>query len=148
MQYRNGQGQRCRLLVVVEGTAAAATPEQAAEALREWYLRREPMLTPAEHQAALSELEGLIVADPMPGTEASERLDVLVRKVERYEAAHYPMGAPTPREAVAFRLEQQGLPAGKVGELVQFMTTYAGTAPVPELERAVREWFKGALATL
>lgn len=47
--------------------------------------------------------------NPLPGTPAGDRLDVLATLVQAYEAQHYPVSAPDPIEAIKFRMEQQRL---------------------------------------
>ena len=47
--------------------------------------------TEIEYRAALSEIEQLF--DVPENTPQSDRLEVLVRLVESYEATHYPMSA-------------------------------------------------------
>lgn len=47
--------------------------------------------------------------DPLPGTPAGDRLEVLATLVQAYEAQHYPVSPPDPIEAIKFRMEQQGL---------------------------------------
>ncbi len=47
--------------------------------------------------------------DPLPGTPAGDRLEVLATLIQAYEAQHYPVSAPDPIEAIKFRMEQQGL---------------------------------------
>lgn len=48
----------------------------------------------AEHQVALKEAAALMEKNPEPGTPKGDRLDVLVTKVQIYEAVHMPMEAP------------------------------------------------------
>jgi HTH-type transcriptional regulator/antitoxin HigA len=43
------------------------------------------------------------------GSEEADRLEVLAILVEAYERRHYPVAAPSPVEAIKFRLEQTGL---------------------------------------
>jgi HTH-type transcriptional regulator/antitoxin HigA len=66
-----------------------------------------PVRTEADYQAALSEIDDLIDADP--GTESGDRLEVLSLLVEAYEQENYPIGPPDPVEAIKFRMEQEGL---------------------------------------
>ena len=47
--------------------------------------------------------------DPLAGTPAGDRLEVLTTLVQAYEAQHYPVSAPDPIEAIKFRMERQGL---------------------------------------
>ena len=47
--------------------------------------------TEAEYQAALKEIESLMMADPDKTPTEGEKLDVMVTRVEAYEAKHFPM---------------------------------------------------------
>jgi len=66
-----------------------------------------PIYTQADYQAALQNIESLMMAKP--NTPDGEKLDVLVTLVEAYEAKHYPMDLPDPVEAIKFEMEQRGL---------------------------------------
>ncbi len=68
-----------------------------------------PIHTPEDYRATLHEVSVLMQNDPDMGTEAGDRLDVLVTLVQAYEARHFPMDAPDPVEAIKFRMEQGGL---------------------------------------
>jgi uncharacterized protein (DUF433 family) len=48
-----------------------------------------PIVTKADHRAALKEIESLMSAQP--GTPDGDRLDVLVTLVEAWEKKRYPM---------------------------------------------------------
>ena len=66
-----------------------------------------PIVTKADHRAALKEIESLMSA--RLGTPHGDRLDVLVTLVEAWEKKRYPMELPDPIEAIKFRLDQSGL---------------------------------------
>ncbi len=66
-----------------------------------------PIRTEADHQAALAEVETLMGATP--GTPEGDRLDVLATLIEAYEAAHIPIPAPDPIDAILFMMEQKQL---------------------------------------
>ncbi|GAC1625920.1 MAG: DNA-binding protein [Nevskia sp.] len=66
-----------------------------------------PIKTEADYRDTLREIETLMSAEA--GTEAGDRLDVLVTLVEAYERTHFPMDLPDAVEAIKFRMEQQGL---------------------------------------
>ena len=66
-----------------------------------------PIKTDADYQAALKEIETLMMAEP--DTPEGEKLDVLVTLVEAYEQKHYPLDLPDPVEAIKFEMEQKGL---------------------------------------
>ena len=56
----------------------------------------QPIRTEADHQTALNEIAGLMVADPELGTPKGDRLDVLATLVEAYERAHFPIEPADP----------------------------------------------------
>ena len=62
-----------------------------------------------QHEAALREIGRLIRAAPSEGTDDAEQLAVLALLVEDYEQERFPIGLPTPVEAIRFRMEQAGL---------------------------------------
>ncbi len=66
-----------------------------------------PIKTEADYQAALKEIESLMMAaiDTLEG----EKLDVLTTLVEAYEAKHFPMNFPDPVEAIKFEMDRRGL---------------------------------------
>ena len=66
-----------------------------------------PIKTEQDYQVALAEVERLWDAEP--GSEAGDRLDILVTLIEAYEARHHAIDPPDPIEAILFRMDQQGL---------------------------------------
>jgi len=70
----------------------------------------EPRLikTEEDHKTFLAEVERLVALDPAPGTPEGDRLELLATLVEDYEKKHFPIGKPTPIEAILFRMEEQG----------------------------------------
>ena len=66
-----------------------------------------PIKTNADYQAALKEIETLMMAEA--GTTEGEKLDVMVTLIEAYEAKHYPLDLPDPVEAIKFEMERKGL---------------------------------------
>ena len=64
--------------------------------------------TSAEYKTALSEVSAFFDDQPIPGTSAGDRFEILMMLVERYEQEHYPIAPPDPIEAIKFRMEQQG----------------------------------------
>jgi HTH-type transcriptional regulator / antitoxin HigA len=68
-----------------------------------------PIRTEADYTATLAAVSELVDADPAPGTPEGDALDILTILIERYEAEHFPLAAPTPVEAIKFRMEQAGL---------------------------------------
>ena len=64
----------------------------------------------SEYDAAVSEIDDLLNADPEPGSEAYERLEFLSVLVQAYEDVRFPIDETMdPREIVEFMLEQKGL---------------------------------------
>ena len=61
----------------------------------------------AEHEAALTRVEGLMDANPDSPEEGE--LELLALLVEKYEGERYPIDLPDPIAAVKFRMEQEGL---------------------------------------
>lgn len=66
-----------------------------------------PIRTDADYQAALKEIESLMMAEP--DSPEGEKLDVLVTLIEAYEAKHFPMDLPDPVAAIKFEMERKGL---------------------------------------
>lgn len=58
-----------------------------------------PIKTEADYHMTLREIETLISAES--GSEAGDRLDVLVTLVEAYERKHFPMDLPDAVEAIS-----------------------------------------------
>lgn len=66
-----------------------------------------PIRTEADYETALEEVAKLWGA--ASGTPNGDRLGMLARLIDAYEAQHYPMNPPDPAEAIKFRIGQQGL---------------------------------------
>lgn len=66
-----------------------------------------PIKTDADYQAALKEIESLMMAEP--DSPEGEKLDVLVTLVEAYETKHFPMDLPDPVAAIKFEMERKSL---------------------------------------
>ena len=66
-----------------------------------------PIKTDADYQAALTEIESLMMAEA--DSPEGEKLDVLVTLIEAYEAKHFPMDLPDPVAAIKFEMERKGL---------------------------------------
>lgn len=77
-----------------------------------------PIRTEADNRAALAEISKLMARDPVIGTPAGDRLDVLVTLVQAFEARHYPLDAPDPIAAIKFRMDQQGLTARNLEPMI------------------------------
>lgn len=66
-----------------------------------------PIKSEADYQASLQAIDELW--DAAPGSAESDRLEVLAILVEAYENEHFPIDAPSPIEAIQFRMEQEGI---------------------------------------
>lgn len=66
-----------------------------------------PIKTEADYEAALTQID--LLMDAEPNTPQGDLLDIIVTLVEAYEAKHYAIDAPDPIEAIRFRLEQRGI---------------------------------------
>lgn len=66
-----------------------------------------PIRSQDDYERAMAEVERLWGA--ATGTAKGDRLDVLATLIDAYERDHFPIEAPTPVEAIKFRMEQQGL---------------------------------------
>nr|CAD6409647.1 helix-turn-helix domain-containing protein [Rhizobium sp. Q54] len=66
-----------------------------------------PIRSEHDYEAALELLKRLWGAEP--GTPEGDRLDLLITLIDMYESEHYPIDLPDPVDAIAFRMEQQGL---------------------------------------
>lgn len=72
-------------------------------------LQIRPIRTEADYRGALKALSPLFDNEPDPDTEEGAAFDAMITLIEAYERKHYPVGAPTPVEAIKYRMEQQGL---------------------------------------
>ena len=66
-----------------------------------------PIRNDDDHARALARIEELWGSPE--GSPRSEALEILVTLVDAYEAKHHAIEAPSPVEAILFRMEQQGL---------------------------------------
>ena len=64
-----------------------------------------PIKTEPDYQAALQEIETLMMAEA--NTPEGEKLDVLATLVEAYERKHFPLDLPEPIETIKFQMEQK-----------------------------------------
>jgi HTH-type transcriptional regulator/antitoxin HigA len=63
--------------------------------------------TKKDYQHALSRFEAIFQAKP--GSKESDEADVLALLIKEYEDRHFILNAPSPIEAIKYRMEQQGL---------------------------------------
>lgn len=66
--------------------------------------------TAAEHDAAVERLAALMTDSPAAGSPEMDELELLGVLVDDYERRLVAPAAPTPVDAILFRLEQAGLP--------------------------------------
>lgn len=65
--------------------------------------------TEEQYHSYLGEIESLITQMPAPGTDESDRLDLLTVLVESYEKTKYPIEPIDPIDAIKFKMEEKGL---------------------------------------
>lgn len=70
-----------------------------------------PIRTEADYKAALNEIEPFFDNEPTPGSEESDRFEILALMIEAYESRHVTVDLPDPIEAIKFRMDQAGLTA-------------------------------------
>lgn len=75
-----------------------------------------PIRNARDHERALKEVERLMSKKLTRKEEAS--LEVLGILVDAYEDEHFPIEAPSPVEAIKFRMEQLGLKQVDVGRII------------------------------
>jgi HTH-type transcriptional regulator/antitoxin HigA len=95
-----------------------------------------------EYDAAIAEIERLLDEDVEPGSDGYDRLEFLSVLVEHYEDERYPMRAVTPRQAVAFMLEQKGLDRSDLDDVM------GGKSRVSEFLNGKRELSKSQVEGL
>lgn len=79
-------------------------------------MRVKPIRTKRDHMAALSEIEAMM--NGKIGRDEEAKLEVLGILVEAYEKDHFPIEAPSPSQAIKFRMEQMGLKQVDIVDLV------------------------------
>jgi HTH-type transcriptional regulator/antitoxin HigA len=65
--------------------------------------------TDEQYQRVLAEVERLAARDPEPDSSEGSRLELLATLVEMYERVRFSFSRPDPIDAIAFRMERQGL---------------------------------------
>jgi len=91
-----------------------------------------PIKAEADYRRALRRVEELWSSPK--GSPEGDELDVLVTLIEAYEKEHYPIDFPDPREAIKFRLEQQGKDlrslVGVIGQRTRVYEVMRGDRPL------------------
>lgn len=90
--------------------------------------------TEAEHDAALEELQNLVLQNPEEDSPESHRIDVLALIIEEYEKRTVKPELPDPIKAIKFRMEQQGL---KQKDLVPILGNKSRMSDVLNRKRAL-----------
>jgi HTH-type transcriptional regulator/antitoxin HigA len=75
-----------------------------------------PIRTKADYKAAVAFIERNF--DAKPNSRTAEIVEVLVVLVDKYEDEHFPIEAPTPIEAIKFRMEQLGLHNADLAKMI------------------------------
>lgn len=75
-----------------------------------------PIRTDTDHEGALREIEALWGAEE--GTEAGDRLDVLVTLVEAYESRRWPIEPLDPVEAIGTAMQMNGYTRAELAMLI------------------------------
>jgi len=88
--------------------------------------------TEAEYEAALARIEELM--DAVAGTPEGEDLDLFSLLVWHYEQKHYPIGMPTPLEAIEFFMDQNNLTNA---DMVQYLGSPSKVSEVLSGKRAL-----------
>ncbi len=83
--------------------------------------------TETEHEQALTKLEQLMMMDPCEGTAEADELELLAHLIEVYESDVVNIPAPSPVEAIKFRMAQQGL---KQKDLVPYIGSKARVSEI------------------
>ncbi|MDB5240460.1 MAG: transcriptional regulator, family [Spirosoma sp.] len=71
-----------------------------------------------DYESALERIYNLMQMDLAEDSEESDELEVLALLVEHYEEKHYPIAAPSPIEAITFRLEQMGKEKSELAKIL------------------------------
>lgn len=88
--------------------------------------------TEADYEAALARLDAIFEATP--GTPEGDEAELLTALIEMYEEQTYPLGMPTPVEAIKFRMEQQGL---KNKDLIPYLGSASKVSEVLSGQRSL-----------
>ncbi len=74
--------------------------------------------TEDEYENALARAYDLIQEHVEEGGDKCDELELLTLLVEHYEKEHYPISAPSPIEAIKFRLERLNKPVSELSEIL------------------------------
>jgi len=88
--------------------------------------------TEEQHRAYLDELHKLMTLMPTPGSENSERLELLIVLLEAYESKRYPVELPDPVDAIIFRMQEKGY---KQADLIPYFGTRSRVSEILSRKR-------------
>jgi HTH-type transcriptional regulator / antitoxin HigA len=92
-----------------------------------------PIRSEADHEAALKEIEKLLVFPP--GTPEGDRMEVLVTLVEAYEARHFPIAEPDDLVGVLeYYMESRGLSRS---DMIRYLGSKERVSEVQSLKRSL-----------
>ena len=75
-----------------------------------------PIKTKADYEKALSFVESNFNAKP--NSKRGRIVEILAILIEKYEDEHFPIDAPTPIEAIKFRMEQLGMSRTDLAKII------------------------------
>jgi HTH-type transcriptional regulator / antitoxin HigA len=81
-------------------------------------MRLKILKTKKDYLRALERFEEIFQA--RAGTEQSDEADILALLIKGYEDSHYIINAPSPIEAIKYRMEQQGLTNKDLAQILGF----------------------------
>jgi HTH-type transcriptional regulator/antitoxin HigA len=90
--------------------------------------------TEREHERMLAEVELLMDKGEHRTAEEDAALDLMVRLIKYYEEEHYPLPNPSPREMLAYLMEQRGL---KQAELLPIFKSRGYASDIINGKRAI-----------
>ena len=77
-----------------------------------------PVKTETQYEEALQTIYNLMQKDLSPGSSEANQLEIWSLLVKEYEREHYQIDAPTPIEAIKFRLEQMGKSENELNKIL------------------------------
>ena len=92
------------------------------------------IVTDAEHERVLAEVEKLMDKGEHRSAEEDAALDLMVRLVKDYEEEHHPLPDPTPLEMLVYLMEQRGL---KRADLLPIFKSSGYLSDVINAKRAI-----------
>jgi HTH-type transcriptional regulator/antitoxin HigA len=99
--------------------------------------------TGEEHERMLAEVEKLMDKGKVRTREEDAALDLMVRLIKDYEEEHYPLADPTPREMLAYLMEQRNL---KQADLLPIFKSRGYVSDVINAKRAISKTHAKQLA--